>query len=56
MHSKLSPTPVPYSEGLSEFTHILERVENGDQKAAAELVPFAATDESRDFPKSFKSV
>ena len=28
-----------YSEGLSEFTHILERVEHGDPKAAADLLP-----------------
>jgi RNA polymerase sigma factor (TIGR02999 family) len=28
-----------YSGGLSEFTHILERVEQGDPKAAAELLP-----------------
>jgi RNA polymerase sigma factor (TIGR02999 family) len=28
-----------YSEGLSEFTQILERVEHGDSKAAAELLP-----------------
>lgn len=26
-------------EGLSEFTHILERVEHGDPKAAGELIP-----------------
>lgn len=32
-------SPLPYSEGLSEFTHILERVEHGDPKAAAELLP-----------------
>lgn len=28
-----------YSEDLGEFTHILERVEHGDPKAAAELLP-----------------
>ena len=28
-----------YSQGLSQFTHILERVEHGDPKAAAELLP-----------------
>ena len=33
------PSSLPYSEGLSEFTHILERVEHGDPKAAAELLP-----------------
>ena len=31
--------PLPYPEGLSELTHILERVEHGDPKAAAELLP-----------------
>jgi RNA polymerase sigma factor (TIGR02999 family) len=32
-------TPFPILEDLSEFTHILERVEHGDPKAAAELLP-----------------
>jgi RNA polymerase sigma factor (TIGR02999 family) len=31
--------PPVYSGGLSEFTHILERVEQGDPKAAGELLP-----------------
>jgi RNA polymerase sigma factor (TIGR02999 family) len=31
--------PHVYSEGLSEFTHILERVGQGDPKAAGELLP-----------------
>jgi RNA polymerase sigma factor (TIGR02999 family) len=31
--------PSIYSGGLSEFTHILERVEQGDPKAAGELLP-----------------
>jgi RNA polymerase sigma factor (TIGR02999 family) len=31
--------PLSYPEGLSEFTQILERVEHGDPKAAAELLP-----------------
>lgn len=29
----------PYPKGLSEFTHILERVEHGDPRAASELLP-----------------
>src|SRR5258708_40371052 len=33
------PLPLRYSEGLSEFTHILERVEHGDPKAADDLLP-----------------
>src|SRR5258708_15729477 len=33
------PSSLPYAETLSEFTHILERVEHGDPKAAAELLP-----------------
>ena len=33
------PSSLPYSEDLSEFTHILERVEHGDPNAAAELLP-----------------
>src|SRR5271170_5895951 len=33
------PVSLPYSEGLSEFTQILERVERGDSNAAAELLP-----------------
>ena len=32
-------TPLAILEDLSEFTHILERVEHGDPKAAAELLP-----------------
>jgi RNA polymerase sigma factor (TIGR02999 family) len=32
-------SPLLYSEGLSEFTHILDRVERGDPKAAEELLP-----------------
>ena len=32
-------SPSAYSRGLSEFTHILERVEQGDPKAAEELLP-----------------
>jgi RNA polymerase sigma factor (TIGR02999 family) len=39
VRSRLSPIAAPYPEGLSEFTHILERVEHGDPKAAAELLP-----------------
>ena len=33
------PSPILYAKGLSEFTHILERVEHGDPKAAGELLP-----------------
>ena len=33
------PSSLSHSEDLSEFTHILERVEHGDPKAAAELLP-----------------
>jgi len=32
-------TSFPYPKGLSEFTHILERVEHGDPRAAGELLP-----------------
>lgn len=32
-------SPLVYCEGLSEFTHILELVEQGDPKAAEELLP-----------------
>src|SRR6185503_10664966 len=41
VRSKLSPiiASLFYSEALSEFTHFLERVEHGDPKAAAELLP-----------------
>jgi RNA polymerase sigma factor (TIGR02999 family) len=33
------PSPLLYPERLSEFTHILERVERGDPKAVGELLP-----------------
>ncbi len=33
------PASLHHSEALSEFTHILERVEHGDPQAAAELLP-----------------
>jgi RNA polymerase sigma factor (TIGR02999 family) len=33
------PVSLPHSQALSEITHILERVEHGDPKAAAELLP-----------------
>jgi RNA polymerase sigma factor (TIGR02999 family) len=29
----------PYADGVSEFTHVLERAEQGDPKAAGELLP-----------------
>jgi len=33
------PASLDHPQALSEFTHILERVEHGDPKAAAELLP-----------------